>query len=217
MNSDLEKSTAKSTVRTRRAVVNRLKQSGAMDSQELAAALGVSAMAIRQHLYALQSEHLVTYSESARAMGRPVKLWRLTPAADRLFPDGYAELTLGLIESVREAFGEAGLSKLLDLRTAHQLAAYEAEILPDSTLRQKLERLASLRTAEGYMAEVQQLEDGSFLLLENHCPICAAAALCNGFCERELAVFQQVLGQKIERTEHIVAGSRRCAYRVAGE
>ncbi len=186
-----------------------------MNSQELAVALGVSAMAIRQHLYALQAEQLVTYSESVRAMGRPVKLWRLTPAADRLFPDGYAELTLGLIESVREAFGEAGLSKLLDLRTAQQLAAYAAEIPAEATLPQRLERLASLRTAEGYMAEVQQLEDGSFLLLENHCPICAAATVCTGFCERELVMFQQVLGCEMERTEHIMAGSRRCAYRVA--
>ena len=204
----------KSEVRTRRAVVNLLKQTDAMDSQELAAHLGVSAMAIRQHLYALQAEKLVTYSESIRAMGRPVKLWRLTPAANRLFPDGYAELTLGLIESAREAFGEAGLSKLLDVRTAHQLAAYQAQIPAKAELSQKLELLAGLRSAEGYMAEVQPLEDGSFLLLENHCPICAAATLCTGLCERELEVFQQVLGREIERTEHIVAGSRRCAYRV---
>jgi predicted ArsR family transcriptional regulator len=207
----------KSAVRTRRAIVNLLKQTDAMDSQDLAAHLGVSAMAIRQHLYALQAEKLVTYTESARAMGRPVKLWRLTPAANRLFPDGYAELTLGLIESAREAFGEAGLSKLLDVRTAHQLATYQAQIPAEAALSQKLELLAGLRTAEGYMAEVQSLEDGSFLLLENHCPICAAATLCTGLCERELDIFQQVLGREIERTEHIVAGSRRCAYRVLAD
>ncbi len=185
-----------------------------MDSRELAAHLGVSAMAIRQHLYALQAEKLVTYTESIRAMGRPVKLWRLTPAADRLFPDGYAELTLSLLQSMQQAFGEAGLNKLLDLRTAHQLAVYAAQIPVEATLSQKLELLASLRTAEGYMAEVQQLEDGSFLLLENHCPICAAAALCTGLCERELEIFQQMLGHEVERTEHIVTGSRRCAYRI---
>jgi len=207
----------KSAVRTRRAIVNLLKQTDAMDSQDLAAHLGVSAMAIRQHLYALQAEKLVTYSESGRPMGRPVKLWRLTPAANRLFPDGYAELTLGLLESAREAFGEEGLNRLLDLRTAHQLAAYEAQIHAEAELSQKLARLANLRTTEGYMAEVQCLEDGSFLMVENHCPICAAATVCTGLCERELQIFQQVLGHDIERTEHIVAGSRRCAYRIPAE
>jgi predicted ArsR family transcriptional regulator len=59
------------------------------------------------------------------------------------------------------------------------------------------------------------LKDGSFLLIENHCPICAAATACTGLCARELEVFQRVLGQvTIERTEHILAGARRCVYRV---
>jgi predicted ArsR family transcriptional regulator len=205
------------TVRTRRAIINLLKQSGAMDSQELSERLGVSAMAVRQHLYALQDEQLVTYQEESRAMGRPAKLWQLTPAADRLFPDGYAELTLSLINSVREAFGEAGLDRLLEVKTGHQIAAYQALLSSQEELRQQLEALASLRTNEGYMAEIQSLDDGSFLLIENHCPICAAATACTGLCARELEVFGRVLGQgvTVERTEHIVAGARRCVYRVS--
>jgi len=188
-----------------------------MDSQELSERLGVSAMAVRQHLYALQDEQLVTYQEESRAMGRPAKLWQLTPAADRLFPDGYAELTLSLIDSVREAFGEAGLDRLLDVKTGHQIAAYQALLSSQEELRQRLEALASLRTNEGYMAEIQSLDDGSFLLIENHCPICAAATACTGLCARELEVFGRVLGQgvTVERTEHIVAGARRCVYRVS--
>ncbi len=188
-----------------------------MDSQELSERLGVSAMAVRQHLYALQDEQLVTYQEESRAMGRPAKLWQLTPAADRLFPDGYAELTLSLIDSVREAFGEAGLDRLLDVKTGHQIAAYQALLSTQEELRQRLEALASLRTNEGYMAEIQSLDDGSFLLIENHCPICAAATACTGLCARELEVFGRVLGQgvTVERTEHIVAGARRCVYRVS--
>ncbi|MES2724598.1 MAG: MarR family transcriptional regulator, partial [Pseudomonadota bacterium] len=55
-----------------------------------------------------------------------------------------------------------------------------------------------------------------FLLVENHCPICAAAAACQGFCRAELMVFRAVLGPgvHIERTDHILAGARRCAYRI---
>jgi predicted ArsR family transcriptional regulator len=217
MNMNAKSQNKSATVRTRRAIINLLKQSGAMDSQELSERLGVSAMAVRQHLYALQDEQLVTYQEESRAMGRPAKLWQLTPAADRFFPDGYAELTLSLIDSVREAFGEAGLDRLLDVKTGHQIAAYQALLSSQEELRQRLEALASLRTNEGYMAEIQSLDDGSFLLIENHCPICAAATACTGLCARELDVFGRVLGQgvTVERTEHIVAGARRCVYRVS--
>lgn len=187
-----------------------------MDSQALAEQLGVSAMAVRQHLYALQEEKLVTYEEEPRAMGRPAKLWQLTAAADRLFPDGYAELTLGLIQSALEAFGDEGLEKLLDVRTRHQIADYQTRISPGDSLANKLSTLAQQRTDEGYMAEVEVLDDRSFLLIENHCPICAAANACTGLCDRELEVFQSVLGEetRVERTEHIVAGARRCVYRV---
>jgi predicted ArsR family transcriptional regulator len=205
------------SVRTRRAIVNILKQEGSKDAQELASRLGISAMAVRQHLYALQEEQLVTYQEEAREMGRPAKLWELTSAADRLFPEGYAELTLSLINSVKEAFGDAGLERLLDVRTRHQIDAYRALIPLEQPLEQKLEALTTLRTEEGYMAEIQSLGDNSFLLIENHCPICAAATACTGLCARELEIFQTVLGKGsvVERTEHIVSGERRCVYKVS--
>lgn len=211
------KTPSKENVRTRRAIAKLLKQEGAMDAGELANRLNITAMAVRQHLYALQEEQLVTYQEEPRAMGRPAKLWQLTPAADRLFPDSYAELTLSLINSVKEAFGEVGLERLLDIRTNQQILEYQSRLESQKQLRQKLATLAQERTNEGYMAEIQSLEDGSFLLIENHCPICAAATACTGLCARELEVFQRVLGQvTIERTEHILAGARRCVYRVSG-
>ncbi len=196
-----------------------LKQLGPSDSQELSERLDVSAMAVRQHLYALQEEQLVTYQEESRGIGRPAKLWQLTPAASSLFPDGYAELTVSLIDSVKEAFGEAGLDRLLDVRTGHQIAAYQAFLSSQKKLREKLEALATLRTDEGYMAQIQPLDDGSFLLIENHCPICAAATACTGLCARELEVFGRVLGQgvTVERTEHLLAGARRCVYRVSSQ
>jgi iron-sulfur cluster biosynthesis transcriptional regulator SufR len=205
------------TIRTRRAIVHLLKQEGSLDAQALASRLQLSAMAVRQHLYALQAEHLVTYHEESRPMGRPAKLWQLTPEADRLFPDGYAELTLSLLASVSTAFGKAGLAQLLDIRARQQVAAYRRQMAGHGTLQQRVEALAAIRTGEGYMAEVQPQDDGAFLLIEKHCPICAAAVACTGLCGKELEVFQEALGKDIaiERTEHMVAGARRCVYRVA--
>jgi predicted ArsR family transcriptional regulator len=203
-------------VRTRRAIVHILKKEGAMDAGALAERLQVTAMAVRQHLYALHGEKLVTYRERRQPLGRPAKLWQLTAAADRLFPDGYAELTLSVLTSVREAFGAKGLTRLLELRTRDQIALYRRRVPERGALRGRVEALAAIRTDEGYMASSTVQPDGSVLLFENHCPICAAAVVCTGLCAKELEVFQAVLGPKVlvERAEHIVAGARRCAYRV---
>lgn len=205
------------TVRTRRTIVHLLKQEGPLDAQTLATRLQVSAMAIRQHLYALHKEQLVTYHENPRPMGRPAKQWQLTPAADRLFPEAYAELTLNLLTSITAAFGQAGLEQLLSIRTQQQIVAYRARLEPHTTLASRLAALAALRTEEGYMAEVQPQADGSWTLIERHCPICVAAVACTGLCRNELEVFQAVLGTgvRMERTDHIVAGASRCTYRVS--
>jgi iron-sulfur cluster biosynthesis transcriptional regulator SufR len=208
--------TQATALRTRRAIIQLLKQEGRLDAETLAARLGITAMAVRQHLYALQDEQLITYQEESRPMGRPAKLWQLTPAADRFFPNGYAELTLSLLNSVKEAFGEAGLDRLLEVRTRQQLDGYSQQMKGKRSLKQRLNRLVEIRTNEGYMAEVQPQADGTFLLIENHCPICAAATACTGLCAKELEIFQAILGDEvnIQRVEHMISGERRCVYQI---
>ncbi|MPZ09582.1 MAG: ArsR family transcriptional regulator [Kiloniellaceae bacterium] len=201
--------------RSRRAIIDSLKQDGPQDAASLARRLGVSAMAVRQHLYDLSGEGLVTHETEARPLGRPAKLWALTPAADRFFPDGHAEFSVGLINSMKQAFGAEGLDKLLRLRAREQIATYKACIDHQPSLPKKLKALAEIRTEEGYMAEVEKA-NGGYLLVENHCPVCSAAAACTSLCSMELEVFQKSLGREheVRRIDHILAGARRCAYLV---
>src|SRR3712207_6356204 len=203
--------------KTRRAIVKLLKTEGPLGSAELAERLGLTAMAVRLHLYALQSEGLVTAEDRPVPVGRPAKFWRLTREADRHFPEAYAELSVALIDAMPEAFGAEGLERVLGSRCARQQADYSKRIRPRDSLEKKLEELARIRTEEGYMAEVRPEEGGGFLLVESHCPICAAANACQGFCSTELDLFRSGLGDgvSVERVEHIVSGDQRCPYRVA--
>ena len=202
--------------RSRQKILEILKQRGELDAAALAEELNVSAMAVRQHLYALADEKLVTFGEQPRPMGRPAKLWRLTEAADRLFPDAHAALCIDLVAALGDTFGKKGMEKLVAARARRQLAEYQSKMPKRASLRKRLERLVEIRTEEGYMAELLEEENGSLLLVENHCPICDAASACVGLCAAELELFQELLGEKIEveRTEHILEGARRCAYRV---
>ena len=204
--------------KTRRRIVKLLKTEGAMDSASLAGRLAVTAMAVRQHLYTLQREKLVTAEERPVPLGRPAKFWRLTKEAERLFPDAYAELNAALITSVQDAFGPQGMERLLDARMARQRADYRARIDSSAPLAKKIQQLAKIRADEGYMAEVKR-EGSGFLFIENHCPICAAATACQGFCSSELELFRSALGPgvSVERAEHILSGDRRCVYRIAAD
>lgn len=201
---------------TRRAIINLLKERGGMDVVALSTQFSLSGMAIRQHLNALKGEGLVTTVEEARPMGRPTKLWILTPAANRFFPSGYSDLSVSLIHSMKEAFGTEGLDKLLDVRNKNMQEQYLQHLGDSSGVRERLEKLAEIRTNEGYMAEVKDQDDGSLLFIEKHCPICEAAAVCTGLCKNELHLFKTVLGDNvhIERGEYILAGGRNCVYTV---
>jgi predicted ArsR family transcriptional regulator len=201
--------------KTRRAIVRLLKQHGALDSAALARRLKLTPMAVRQHLYELQRERLVTAEERRVPLGRPAKHWQLTREANRLFPDAYAELTLALIGAMGQTLDAPAMQKVLDARAETQRAAYASRIPAAAPLGDKLRELARVRSEEGYMAEVRR-DGAAFLFIENHCPICAAANACQGFCSSELDLFRAVLGPgvAIERAEHIVSGDRRCVYRV---
>lgn len=200
--------------RTRRAIIKLLKHNGSMDALHLASQLGVTAMAVRQHLYDLQEQKLVTFKEEPRKMGRPAKMWTLTPEANRLFPDGYANLTVSLIESMKEAFGDEGLEKLLEIHNRKQVVDYQSKAPASLPFKEKLKAFAESRTAEGYMADIVENPDGSFYFVEKHCPICEAARACTDICRKELEMFQHVLGESVEisRGEHILKGDNRCVY-----
>jgi predicted ArsR family transcriptional regulator len=112
--------------------------------------------------------------------------------------------------------GETGVEQVLASRCARQKKEYARRIPASLPLKEKVQKLTRVRKEEGYMAAMKCEPGGGFLLVENHCPICAAATACKGFCSTELDLFQAVLGPRvtIERVEHIVAGDRRCAYRI---
>lgn len=176
--------------------------------------LGITAEAARQQFTKLAVDGLVNAFSRSRGVGRPSQFWQLTLEGEKQFPDTHPELTVQLLDVVRESFGEEAIEMLIAKREQKTRELYHQELAALSGLTARVARLAEIRSAEGYMAEYETLEDGTLLLIENHCPICAAAASCQGFCRAEQAIFSEVLQAEVVRVEHILSQARRCAYRV---
>jgi predicted ArsR family transcriptional regulator len=193
-----------------------LKMHGTLSAAALGGLLGTSAEAARQQLLKLAGQGLVRATSERKGVGRPEQSWSLTSEAMARFPDTHAALTVQLLDLVRSQLGEAALETVISAREMLTVVTYEQAIPQEASLSQKVAVLAQLRSDEGYMAEWREEDDGTLLLMENHCPICAAATACQGFCRAELDVFRQVLGEgaNVERNEHIVAGGRRCSYAI---
>jgi predicted ArsR family transcriptional regulator len=197
-------------------ILFQLKTRGPQTAADVGARLDITPAGARQHLLKLEAQSLVESEHQREGRGRPRQYWRLTQRGHARFPDRHSDLTLDLLRSVRGVFGDQGIESLIAHREKASIADYRKLVGPQRSLRQKLTALARIRSREGYMASVTAESGGSFLLVENHCPICAAATACQGLCRSELAVFRAVLGAEIviERIDHVLAGARRCAYRI---
>ncbi|NKB32074.1 MAG: DeoR family transcriptional regulator [Pseudomonadales bacterium] len=199
-------------------ILHRLKTRGPQSVKILSNQLDMTTMGVRQHLADLENKGLATPTrEEKQTRGRPVHLWRLTQSGHQRFPDGHSQITLELIDVIREDLGEDSLNQLIDSRNEQLKQHYLRELQAvGSDLQAQIQRLSELRSEEGYMAEVRLVPDG-WLLIENHCPICAAAEKCQQFCRSELNCFQELFARTatVERIDHLLAGARRCAYKLS--
>ncbi len=181
--------------------------------------LGASNVAARLHLEALKDQGFESRSTAApKGRGRSGSLWSFAPPASEFFPERHDQLAVDLIESIRSAVGTDGLQRVMDSLGDLQVARLREVVDKGDTLGERLEALADRRSQDGYMAEVQEYKDGSFLLGKHHCSIKDAAAACEYLCVTELDMFGEVLGRDVQvaRTQYAIAGGEgRCVFKVA--
>ena len=190
----------------RPAILDLLKVHGPSNAPALAKLRGVNETAVRQQLVALQREGLVERRLERRKLGRPTHLFGLTAKAEALFPNAYGPFALAILRQIRETDGSGKVESLLRKRTRTLAAAYRKRLLGKS-LGDKWQELARIRDEEGYMAGVRARG-----LVEHHCPIAAIAGEFPLVCQMEKALFETVLGLKLDRTEHLASGGRACVY-----
>ncbi|WP_298443479.1 metalloregulator ArsR/SmtB family transcription factor [uncultured Ferrimonas sp.] len=192
-----------------------LKQHGASALQQIADALGVTTMGARGHLHKLEQQQLLEFNDISKGPGRPTRHWQLTASGHAHFGDRHQDFNLQLLDAIDSLFGEQGLTQLIEHRSQKQQQHYQQALADCHGIEQKLQVLAQLRQQEGYMARIETTAEG-YVLIEDHCPICAAASRCQGLCQQELELFQGLLIDEatVKRSEHLLASGRRCAYLV---
>lgn len=203
-----------------RRIVDHLKRGGGRTTAEIAAALGVTTQAVRPQLADLEARGLVVAETlTTGSRGRPPVGWALSAPAIDLFPDHHADLTVELLRALRVAVGDDGLAAVLAVRDEdHRRRLEERRIeagVAEDDVDGRVAVLAEQRSRQGYMAEVRADGD-DLLLVEHHCPVCAAATECQRLCTNELELFRAAVGPAatVERSAHLLAGDERCVYRI---
>jgi len=192
-----------------------LKMRGEVTAAHIALELGITKEGARKHLLNLANQGLIESYARSEGIGRPSTYYCLSVQGLSKFPDSHADVTVQLLQSIKQLLGENALDLLIADRESKIYQKYTNALSGTETLENKLDIIAAKRTEEGYMAEWKK-EAESFLFIENHCPICAAATECQGFCRSELHNFQQLIGPSytISRIAYILENDARCTYRI---
>ncbi|MFD0674209.1 helix-turn-helix transcriptional regulator [Cohnella sp. GCM10027633] len=200
---------------TRSRLLHLLRTGGSCAVNELAGALGITEMAVRKHLNAMEQDGHISVTAVRQTMGRPIYRYSLTEKADDLFPKNYSQLTLDLLAELEEdADGAAVIDRMFQGRRDKLAARYE-ERMKERPLEERVRELAVIQNGGGYMATWERTEDdGGYALHEYNCPIAHIADRFRQACHCEKQLFAQLLDADVERTECLAEGGGRCTYAI---
>ncbi|HLZ69834.1 MAG TPA: winged helix-turn-helix transcriptional regulator [Dehalococcoidia bacterium] len=152
---------------TKSQILAALKRQGGCSVDELAAALGLAPMTVRQHLATLERDALVGSTEERQRLGRPHFVYTLTEKGEGSFHQHYDRIALQLLDEVGrlDSAEIAGLSAeektaLLFDKLADRFIARHAAQLERLPLSQRVAAVAELLHAESGFAEWAATERG---------------------------------------------------------
>jgi predicted ArsR family transcriptional regulator len=203
----------------RRDLLLRLRVDGPSTPDQLAARLGASRTGVLQQLRTLEAAHLVSRQTVRHGVGRPRHLYDITTDAQDLFPSNYEGLATGLLAAI-EAVGGTDLLQEVFAARCRQLGMsvredMAARVAGDAPLLERVQELAIIQSANGYLAGAVLSVDGSIRLQEHNCAIYHVAAGSPAACQAELELFSDVLGADVVREQHIASGDRCCSYKIS--
>jgi len=199
---------------TKHDILQNLLKRGELTAQDLAEKLEISPQAIRKHLKDLETEGLIYHTVEQLGMGRPQFIYALTTVGRDRFPDSYNQFAVNFLDTLIDTLGKEQVSKVLHKQWQRKAENYKSH-LGAGSVRQKLEKLAEIRRAEGYVTEWFPVENTeNFVFTEYNCAIAHVAESFPSVCGHELEMFATVLDCPVERTHWMVDGEHRCGYLV---
>jgi predicted ArsR family transcriptional regulator len=208
---------------TKSQILSLLKRSGGSTVEELASALGLARMTVRQHLATLERDDLVTAHEVRRATGRPHFVYSLSDKGEETFPKHYDRLADMIIDEVAllessevEGLSPAEKKRLLFRKLARRVAEQYAARLEGKPLEERVSKVAEILESEGGFAEWRKV-GGGYELLDYNCVYRKVAESHEEVCAWHRELIRLLVGGKVKAAELQTSGADACRFIVENE
>ncbi len=196
---------------TQQAVLLHIKRSGELTVAELCKILGITSMAVRRHISVMQQDGLIASRMVRQSRGRPTYMYKLTDKAEALFPSGFQNLAIDLLDLVYEQSGHQGVMELLSRRNDRMAARLQSRVAGKAP-KARVEEVAKIFTEFGYMTDWEALPDGNFIMYQRHCAVHDLANQYRQLCALEPKLMETLLGMKVTRQQYILRNDPVCGY-----
>jgi predicted ArsR family transcriptional regulator len=198
--------------KTRKAILDYLKENGAATVDELAQVLNLTSVTVRHHLDILRSDGFVSDPAIRHrpTPGRPQFAYTLTGKASEQFPKNYCDLAARVLEEVKATAPPQTINLFFE-GVANRMAALAPPTLPGQSTEQRLERAVAFLSSQGYVATWERVDEG-YLLHTCNCPYEALAGNNQELCGMDLTLVSNLLGEVPQRVSRVVEGAPTCAY-----
>ena len=193
-----------------KAMIDFLRQNGAVTISVLVAEMGVTATAVRQRLQRLMADGLIERQAENKGRGRPNHRYSLTEKGERSAGTNFADMADVLwdeIKSVENPEIRRGLLK----RIAGRLAERYRNEVGGETLGDRMTALASVMGERDIPFRVEQT-GGLPVLSALACPYPELAMRDRSVCTMEKMMLSEILGENVRLSECRLDGATCCTF-----
>jgi len=205
------KSWSKRFLASTRGQVVQLLRRGSATVNDLAAALGLTDIAVRAHLNTLERDGLVREAGTRAGVRKPERVYALTPDAEQLFPKAYHVLLTRLLDVLGRRLPPSEIEAMLR-EVGSELAAEQALALNGKPLQERIDRALNVLGEMGGLAELQE-QDGMLVIQGCSCPLGEAVQHHPEVCRLAEALLTEIIGAPVHETCER-NGTPRCVFRI---
>lgn len=192
------------------ALLDLLRKRDSMTVSQLAAAMQVTATAVRQRLNRLLAQGLLQRSTAKSDRGRPSHEYRLTAKGRRQSGANFADLAVALWQEIKE-IKDPDVRRGLLQRIAGRLATTYADWIDGETIEEKMQSIVALFADRRIPFEVEG--DASLpILTALACPYPELAEQDRSVCAMERQLFSEILGERLRLTKCRLDGETCCTF-----
>jgi predicted ArsR family transcriptional regulator len=197
---------------TRELVLKNLLNRQQCTINELAEAVDINPISVRHHITKLEADGLVTSKEERHGVGRPRRVYFLTEKGMELFPSRYLNLSMRMLEQIKEALPKNKVEKLFREMGIEMVSSeYSEEDFSGLNLEDRIELVKEFLVNEGFTVEVSKSDDRYFIR-ETSCPYMHVGKEHPEVCIVDKTMISTMLATPVEKTHCVLNGDEYCAY-----